>query len=195
MPEAEEQGNLPIRFSVRVTAYVVFLALLLIVYMAGLLTPLTPEDARRTYSKYFESLAKALGNVTSVDEACYRIFQYNAMVALASAAPGVGSLTAIYTQYTAGLTQKAIWTVEHGESSPDLGGVLTDPVLWLYTLSLAISASESLIAGYAMVRRRVHSEFALYLAALFLAISLMLFTSTLEAEAAMAVRERLAVGG
>lgn len=175
------EWNLPLSYKIRGIAYVVFLALLMAAYLAGISTPLTPDKAEELYLLYNQSVSEIMFNVTSVDQLGYRIFRYEIRVIIACAAPGLGAFMALYAQYISGLTLKAVAIVEHRELSAEVALTMTEPVMWLESIALAILAVESLIAAYAMIRGRLNVEIGIYLSSIVFAASLFLFSSGVKA--------------
>jgi len=176
-----EEWNLPISYKVRGAAYAVFMVLLIAAYLAGVSTALTPDKAEELYLLYNQSVSEIVLNATSVDQLGYRIFQYEARVVIACAAPGLGAFMALYAQYVSGLTLRAVAMIEHRELDYEVASVMAEPIMWLETVALAILAVESLIAAYAMVKGRLTIEIGIYLASIVFAASLFLFSSGIKA--------------
>jgi len=172
---------LPVSYKIRIAAYVVFLALLLVTYTAGIFTSLPKEEATKLYKAYKEYLSGILSNVSSVDELCYRIFYHNSRIVVACAMPGLGAVTALYTAYTSGMAVRVVAETEGENVLKTYYFMLTQPVMWLEMVAVSLVSVESIISILALARRNFDDEIGIYLATLLLAASILLFSASLEA--------------
>lgn len=163
---------------VRAKNYPVMMAVLLATVAIGASLPAPANLLRDVYRQYRMAVESLTGG-RPVDEAVYRAFASEAFTLIALSVPLVGPLFAAHTSLLTGLTLRAIAYAEGRDLAALLASFLIAPSTWIRLLAYSVVLTESMLLGYALLRRR-GVALEMTAALLLLAASLLLLAVTLE---------------